>query len=251
MDSICRMPVYYGIKIFKTGIRSFVIIILGCLITLSSFAQGKKAHMEMWQLKSLKKIGGNKVEVFGNPQIVKTEMGKAIKFDGIDDRILVDKNPVGGAVGYTVEVIFKPDPAHDISNQPRFVHFQDPDDLSEKRVMVELRLTPSNEWYLDGYMLTDAGERTLQNKNLTHPTGKWYHAALTYKDNTFRTYVNGIEEVSGTVSFKEMLVNKKGKTSIGGRMDQRNYYSGMVKAIRVTHKALDPEDFMRIDQKKH
>jgi hypothetical protein len=227
-----------------------MIILLSFLFSLATVAQSNKYHTEVWQLKSLKKIGGNKVEVFGNPEIIKTEIGKAIKFDGIDDRILVDKNPIGGAAEYTVEVIFKPDPAYDISDQPRFVHFQDPGDPSEKRVMIELRLTPANEWYLDGYMLTDAGERTLQNKNLTHPVGKWHHAALTYKDNTFKTYVNGIEEISGTVSYKEMLVNKTGKTSIGGRMDKRNYYSGMVKSLKITHKALEPKDFTLINSNK-
>jgi hypothetical protein len=36
-------------------------------------------------------------------------------------------------------------------------------------------------------------------------------------------------EVSGNISFKEELVNEIGKTSIGGRMDQRNYYCGLIK----------------------
>jgi len=149
-------------------IRSGLLILLSCFISLSSAAQHDRPYTEVWQLKSLKKIGGHRVEVFGDPKVVKTEIGKAIKFDGIDDRLLVDYNPIGDAKEFTAEVIFKADPAYDISNQPRFIHFQDPNDTLEKRVMIELRLTPANEWYLDGYMLTDAGERTLQNKKLTH-----------------------------------------------------------------------------------
>ena len=237
--------IYRKLTICQPEIRSGMLILLCCFISLSSAAQPDRPYTEVWHLKSLKKIGGHKVEVFGNPEVVKTERGKAIKFDGIDDRLLVDYNPISDAKEFTAEVIFKAFPAYEISNQPRFIHFQDPKDTLEKRVMIELRLTPANEWYLDGYMLTDAGERTLQNKKLTHPIGEWYHAALTYKDNLFKTYVNGVEEVSGSVSFNKVLMNKTGKVSIGGRMDQRNYYCGLIKVLKITHKALEPEDFMR------
>lgn len=203
-------------------------------------------YFEVWELNSLKKIGGHSLQVSGNPQIVNTEYGKAMKFNGIDDKLLVDNNPIGDAKEYTVEVVFKPDPAYDISNAPRFIHFQDPDDTLAKRVLIELRVTQEKEWYLDGYMLTDAGEKTLVNKTLTHPTGVWIHAALTYKDNTLKTFVNGIQELSGTVTYTEKLINKIGKTSIGGRMDNRNYYCGLIKTLKITRKALDPKDFIRL-----
>lgn len=203
-------------------------------------------YFEVWELNSLKKIGGHSLQVSGNPQIVNTEYGKAMKFNGIDDKLLVDNNPIGDAKEYTVEVVFKPDPAYDISNAPRFIHFQDPDDTLAKRVLIELRVTQEKEWYLDGYMLTDAGEKTLVNKTLTHPTGVWIHAALTYKDNTLKTFVNGIQELSGTVTYTEKLINKTGKTSIGGRMDNRNYYCGLIKTLKITRKALDPKDFIRL-----
>lgn len=204
-------------------------------------------YFEVWELNSLKKIGGHSVQVSGNPQIVNTEYGKAMKFNGIDDKLLVDNNPIGDAKEYTVEVVFKPDPAYDISNAPRFIHFQDPDDTLAKRVLIELRVTQEKEWYLDGYMLTDAGEKTLVNKTLTHPTGVWIHAALTYKDNTFKTFVNGIQELSGTVTYTEKLINKIGKTSIGGRMDNRNYYCGLIKTLKITRRALEPRDFIRLN----
>jgi hypothetical protein len=115
----------------------------------------------------------------------------------------------------------------------------------QKRVMVELRLTPKNEWYLDGYMETDGGNKTLVNRTLTHPLGNWDHVALTFKGNTFTTYVNGVKEISGEVPYKEKLINEKGKVSLGGRMNEINYYKGLIKTIRVTHRALDPNEFMK------
>jgi hypothetical protein len=202
-------------------------------------------------MNSLKKIGGHPVMVFGNPVVVDTGTGKAIRFDGIDDRLLVANNPLGDAKEFTIEVIFKPDSAYHISMQPRFIHFQDEGDTlsgwnSARRIMMELRLTPENKWYLDGFLLTDAGERTLQNKNLTHPTGQWCHAALTYKDNTFKTYVNGVEEASGSVTFTEKILNRAGNVSIGGRMNRLNYYRGLIKTLKITRKALMPEQFIKV-----
>ena len=71
-----------------------------------------------------------------------------------------------------LRLIFKPDPAYDISNAPRFIHIQDPNDTLAKRVLIELRVTQKKEWYLDGYMLTDAGEKTLVNRN-TDTSCRW------------------------------------------------------------------------------
>jgi hypothetical protein len=213
--------------------------------SLSRLCSAQEPDFQKWELKSLKKIGGHKVQVFGNPEVVKTDIGKAIRFDGIDDRILVDNNPIGTAKEFTIEVIFKADPAYEISNQPRFVHFQDPGDNLEKRVMVELRLTTDNKWYLDGYMQTDAGNKTLVNRTLTHPLGSWDHVALTFKGNTFTTYVNGVKEISGEVPWKDMLINERGKVSMGGRMNEINYFAGLIKTLKVTHKALSPEQFLK------
>jgi len=223
-----------------------LIILLNCFFSMTIASETDSIYFEVWELNSLEKIGGHSVQVFGNPQIVNTEHGKAVKFNGVDDKLLVDNNPIGDAKEFTVEVIFKPDSAYDISRAPRFIHFQDPDDTLSKRVVIELRLTRQNEWYLDGFMLTDAGELPLTDRTLTHPVKEWAHAAVTYKDGTFRTFVNGIEELSGSVFFTEKLINKIGKVSIGGRMDNRNYYFGLIKTLKITRRALDPKEFVRL-----
>lgn len=235
--------------ICQSKIRFCILIFLSCIFTASYAAKHDSSYVEIWELKSLKKIGGHQVQVFGNPEIVKTERGRAMKFDGIDDRLLVDNNPIGDSKEFTIEVVFKPYPAYDISNQPRFIHFQDPDDTLSKRVMVELRLIKNNEWYLDGYMLTDAGELTLVNETLVHPVGEWFHAALIFKGNTFKTYVNGIHELSGEIFYTEKIINKTGEVSMGGRMDQRNYYCGLIKTLKITHKALEPRQFIQMSDK--
>ena len=105
--------------IYQLKTRFCILILLNCFVTVSYAAKPDSSYFEVWELKSLKKIGGHQVQVFGDPEIVKTDMGRAIKFDGIDDRLLVDNNPLGDTKEFTIEVIFKADPAYDISNQPR------------------------------------------------------------------------------------------------------------------------------------
>jgi hypothetical protein len=239
---------------YKFSVRFCLFIWLNLFLSVCFGAKPGSSNYEVWELNSLKKIGGHPVQVFGNPQIVTTEIGKAIRFDGIHDRLLVDHNPLGDAKEFTIEVIFKPDSAFHISQQPRFIHFQDEADTLSgwnpaRRIMMELRLTPENKWYLDGFLLTDAGERTLQNKDLTHPTRQWMHAALTYSNNTLKTYVNGIEETGGSVTFTEKILNRVGKVSIGGRMNRLNYYCGLIKTLKITRKALMPKQFIKIGDK--
>ena len=240
--------------IYKFIVRFCLFIWLNFFLSVCFGAKPDSTCFEVWELNSLKNIGGHPVKVFGNPEIVKTEIGKAIRFNGIDDRLLVDNNPLGDAKEFTIEVIFKPDSAFHISQKPRFIHFQDDADTLSgwnpaRRIMMELRLTPENKWYLDGFLMTDAGERTLQNKNLTHPARQWIHAALTYRNNTFKTYVNGIEETGGSVTFTEKILNRVGKVSIGGRMNRLNYYCGLIKTLKITRKALMPQQFVKISDK--
>ena len=237
--------------IYKFNVRFCLFIWLNFFLSVCFGARPDSTYFEVWELNSMKKIGGHPVKVFGNPKIVKTEIGKAIWFNGVNERLLVDNNPLGNAKEFTIEVILKPDSAFHISQQPRFIHFQDDTDTllgwdPARRIMMELRLTPENKWYLDGFLLTDAGNLTLVNKNLTHPTRQWVHAALTYSNNTFKTYVNGIEETSGSVMFTEKILNRVGKVSIGGRMNRQNYYCGLIKTLKITRMALIPKQFIKI-----
>jgi len=112
--------------------------------------------------------------------------------------------------------------------------------------MIELRITADNQWYLDGYINTDNDDLTLINASLIHPTGEWMHAAVTYKDNLFKTYVNGVEELNGTVTYSSNIVAATAMTSLGARMNQKNWYHGLIKTFKVTRKALSPAEFLTI-----
>lgn len=218
--------------------------VLLCLLLFAAVLEGQETvYSECWILDNLTLIGEHRVEVSGNPEVVDTELGRAVQFDGEGDRVLVDANPIGAAREFTVEVLFRPSGSFPDNRDPRFVHIQDPGDPAQKRVMIELRTTEENRCYLDGYLKTDNDNLALIDASLTHPSGIWHHAAVTYKDGVFTTYMNGEEELRGKVTHRETVLNALGKTSLGARMDLRNWFRGEIRMVKVTHAALGPAEF--------
>ncbi len=233
-----------------TLFRAVAVTVLICLSYLSSansIADTDTTYYEIWDIDTLENIGGHTTTVIGNPQVVSTDMGRAVEFDGNGDMLLIDANPLGSTTEYTVEIIFKPAASFPNNVDPRFVHIQDLNDPQAKRVMMEIRINSRNQWYLDGFMNTDIANLTLIDTGRVHPTEQWMHAATTYKDNVFKTYVNGVEELSGNVAYSAALVAPTAKTSLGARMNQQNWYKGLIKTFKVTQKALSPDEFMKIN----
>lgn len=220
-------------------------IVLNLLITLLLTACSDEKS-EIWEIDNLEQIGGHDVTVIGNPEVVETEIGRAVEFDGEGDMLLVDYNPIGEAEAYTVEVVFKQNATYPENTAPRFIHIQDPDDKEQKRLMIELRLNDRNECYLDGYMQTDSMSLVLIDERLVHPTGQWLHAAVTYKDGVMTTYMNGKRELSGHITYADTLINPSGKVAIGGRMNHVSWFNGYIKTLKITHESLDPGNFFTL-----
>ena len=113
--------------------------------------------------------------------------------------------------------------------------------------MIELRLNEKNQCYLDAFLLTDTGSLVLIDENLVHPTETWLHAAVTYKNNQLTSYINGEMQLSGEIGYNEAFINPTGKVAIGGRMNQVNWYRGLIKTIKISKIALKPEEFIFIN----
>jgi len=134
----------------------------------STLIASDTVYYEQWDISSLEMIGGHEVTSFGDPQVVSTEIGDAVQFDGDGDRLLVDFNPIMDAKEFTVELVFKPDACYPNNTDPRFVHIQDPDDPENKRLMIELRIDANNQCYMDGYLKTDAGSLAPEDFTFIH-----------------------------------------------------------------------------------
>jgi hypothetical protein len=195
-----------------------------------------------WNIGNEDSIAGFSVIKSDSPQVIDSEeYGKVTWFDGIDDGLLVESNPLDGATNLAIEVIFKPDSSWPANEEQRFIHIQDPAN-NDRRILIELRLTDDHQWYLDTYIKSEVSSKALKLETALHPVGQWYHAALVYDNRSMKHFVNGIEEISGEVDY---LPITNAFTSIGTRMDQRSWFKGCIAILKITHSALQPENFIK------
>ncbi len=222
----------------------YCLLFLCCLcISSCNSTPSPKPVSETWLINSLEKIGDATVTVEGNPQLTNSPLGKVVSFDGAGDRLLVDENPLVGATEFTIEIIFNPAAAFPKNAEPRFFHIEAADNPN-RRVTIELRLNNNNQWYLDAYIKSEKSQMTLIDSTKVHPVGKWAHAAITYKNRAFISYVNGKKELEGQVDYLPIAMSAK--TSIGARMNQVHWFNGEIAQVRVSHRVLSPMEFLSV-----
>ncbi|NJW52115.1 LamG domain-containing protein [Salinimicrobium oceani] len=183
--------------------------------------------VEIWSLDNTQEIGGNALEVVGNPEVAPGN--DYLVFDGEQDGLLIDANPVAEMQAFTIEVDFMPGEGFPEQREQRFLHIQDPEDES-RRILLELRLNDKQEWYGDWFIRSEDESLTLMDSTKTHPVNEWYTMSLVYRNGKVRGLVNGKEEVSG--DFKYLPINGNAKTSVGTRMDRRSWFKGAIREIR-------------------
>lgn len=192
----------------------------------------------VWEINNLDCIGGHKTTVAGSPRVIKTPVGKAVEFDGVNDALFVETNPLAGAKVFTAEVIFRPD--ENGLKEQRFFHMQEIG--RENRILFEIRLTDDNQWFLDTYIRLGNGNYTLYAEEFKHPIGPWYHAAIVVDGKEMRHYVNGVRELAQELAFSP---HGQGRTSIGVRINKVHWFKGAVRKARFTHRVLSPEEFLK------
>ena len=145
-------------------------------VTAAHALSGAEATV-VWRLESPSAVGGQTPLVIGKPRAVVEDGRKAVRFDGAGDGLIFDTNPLANWKTFTIEVLFKPD--GDGPPAQRFVHFED---VAENRALIETRVTPEKQWYLDTFLYVRAKDEgvTLANKCLLHPCDRWFWAALVY-----------------------------------------------------------------------
>lgn len=196
------------------------------------------SHAVVWELKDITKIGGLKTTVLGSPKIIKTDKGKAIEFDGVDDGIFIETNPLAGAKAFTIEAWFRPD-----SNGPaeqRWLHVEDLENV-ESRAMLETRVN-KDLWFLDTFLKSGENRLPLFAEKFKHPTGRWYHVAVVYDGTEMRHYIDGKLELSGKIAMKPF---GRGRVSIGVRQNKVYWFKGAVRKVRFSHSALTLEQFLK------
>ena len=218
--------------------RSFVFALLMMPVLSAS------SHAETWTFDRLDNLGGHPTTVLGHPRLVDTPAGKAVEFDGVQDALFVGVNPLAGAAAFTWEVIFRPDKGGALAQ--RFFHFQEQNEHStldtSNRLLMEIRVL-DDRWCLDSYAHAGSGAQTLLNRDSLYPLDGWYHAALVYDGKELRNYVNGILQQSAAVQLAPLGA---GHSSVGVRIDRRDYFKGAVLLARMTARALPESEFLKV-----
>jgi hypothetical protein len=211
---------------------------------LMSLVLGACLRAETWTFDRLDRLGGHPTTILGHPRLIDTPAGKAIEFDGVQDALYVAVNPLAGAQSFTWEVIFRPDKGGALAQ--RFFHLQEQDEQTAldtpNRLLMEIRVL-DERWCLDSYAHAGAGAKTLLNRESLYPLGLWYHAALVYDGKQLRNYVNGTLQESAEVQLAPLGT---GHTSVGVRIDRRDYFKGAILVARMTSRALPVSEFLKV-----
>ena len=217
-----------------------------------------------WRFDNLTKIGDAQVTTVGKPQVVDTPIGKAIHFEGhgntngsnpesgnpIGDALYLNAAPLSGDATYTFEVIFRPSSKG--APAQRFFHMQD--NNSQSRRMFEIRIR-DNRWCLDtvgidvSYGAEQHGVTLVCDAAHLHPLDRWYVVTATYDGKMLRGYVDG--ELQGEIGVT-LAPLPPGTTSVGTRIDKRDFFTGDVYSARFRPSVLSPADFWKVpDSAKH
>jgi hypothetical protein len=225
------------------------------VLTSTTFAQ-----QTTWRFDNLHQIGSAEVTTVGKPQVVDTPIGKAIHFEGSGpikgadgghaegDALFLNAAPLAGDATYTFEVIFRPSSTG--AKAQRFFHQQD--SQSQSRRMFELRII-DNQWCLDtvgidvGHGAEQHGVIMVCDAAHLHPLDRWYAVAATYDGKTLRGYANG--ELQGEVE-ATLAPLPTGTTSVGTRIDKRDFFTGDIYSARFTPSVLMPTAFLKAPDSK-
>ena len=234
------MQIYSG----NISMRSLSICLFLMIHFMPLHSQTVKEHTSViWDIDNTTLIGGHPVTVFGNPSLREYSDGKAMVFDGIDDGMIVQGCPLNKSAEFTVEMIFRPDSSFPNNVEQRYLHIQKPF-FESRRMLLELRLDSLHRWIVDTHVRADSTFLTLLSKEFPHPVGRWYHIALVYKDGIATHYVNGVKEMSGKVQY---IPVDSAHVALGMRMNQRSFFKGAIKTVRLSNFAMLPSEFMEFN----
>lgn len=201
----------------------------------------------VWRFDNIDSIGGHATHVLGHPRAIDSPYGKAVEFNGVDDALFVDAHPLAGASEYTWEVVFRPDA--DGAQAQRFFHLAEVDPATGKdtgnRMLFEIRIV-KGEWCLDSFAFSNGSSRTLLNCDKRYPLGEWYRVTAVYDGKMLRNYVGSELQGEGEL---HLTPQGAGHSSIGTRIDRRDYFKGAVLMARMTPRTLKPEEFLPMPAK--
>jgi hypothetical protein len=220
-------------RIFHTG--AFLLILFLSQFAGSQNTQLLKPEEICWTLAEVKNNTPLGFNIYGKPGIVKTDSFEALHFNGRNNCIIVDSNPLKGLKSFTIEVIFKPD--SNGKKEQRFLHFGD---IDGDRVLMETRNNRKG-WWLDSYIKSADKQIILIDSTMLHGYNKWYHVAMVCDNGYVKSYVNGKKELEGLIDMNQISGDR---TSIGVRQNMLYWFKGSIVLIKISPVPLSTDKFI-------
>jgi len=206
-------------------------------------AMTRRPGQTRWVFDRLSDIGGVETLVEGDPVLVDSPYGKAVRFDGVDDRLVIARHPLAGMGQFTFEALFRPEGG---AFAQRWFHLNEEDPApgaapSATRILFEIR-AKDGAWSLDAFATGPGYKQTLLFPDKTFPIGPWYWVAQSYDGKTYRSFVNGALQGEAEIAYTPQGA---GRSSVGARMNKIDYFKGAVREARFTPWALAPAALQR------
>ena len=223
------------------GLRRREVLVGGGALACGMVAGGAEAMTRLpgqtrWVFDRLSNIGGVDTAVEGDPALVDSPYGKAVQFDGVDDRLVIGKHRLAGMGQFTFEALFRPDGG---AFAQRWFHLNEEDPTpgappSVTRILFEIRVK-DGAWSLDAFATGQGYKQTLLFLDKTYPVGPWYWVAQSYDGKTYRSFVNGELQGEADIAYAPQ---GQGRSSVGARMNKVDYFKGAIREARFTPRAL-------------
>jgi hypothetical protein len=219
------------------------VIAAGTAMAASPALAKSKPKPTVWTFDRLSNIGGAPTHVDGEPTLIDSPYGKAIQFDGVDDRLLIDQHPLAGAGQFSFEALFRPDGG---AFAQRWFHLNEDGPAGAEqppatRFLFEIR-TKDDNWWLDAFVTGPGYKYTLIFPEKVFPVGHWYAVAQTYDGKMYRSYVNGQLQGEAEIAFTPQ---GPGKASVGSRMNKVDFFKGAIREARFSRYARQPSEMLK------
>jgi Concanavalin A-like lectin/glucanases superfamily len=216
--------------------------LLAILTLTGSLLSGQST--EVWRFDKTSALGSHPAKALGHPQLIDTPVGKAVQFNGVNDALFVGVHPLAGTQTWTWEVIFRPDA--DGAAAQRFFHLSVLDPATGKdlddRLLFEIRIL-NGQWCLDSFAMAGGHSKTLLNCEKLHPLGRWYRVTAVYNGKTLKNYVGDELQGEGDV---ELVPQRPGHSSVGVRINLKDYFKGAIFEARFTRRSLAEQEFLKM-----
>jgi hypothetical protein len=181
--------------------------------------------------------GRTRWEVWRPKRVLDAWGGKCLKFDGVDDRVLLE-GPIVPPNAYTVECWVRPEPVASGGSKGQII-------FATASAAVVMGVDSKGALFLS----RKSGDKWCQVRNDKPVTlNQWQHVAATYDGATLGLYQNGrlVGEKAAPGG------GKCGQVSIGyNSVTEGSFYCGEMDELRLSGRALRPEEFGPHNPLKH